>query len=105
MDDDDLPRMHAFDRVPIRAVLIPEGEDAQVAVPASDILEPVVIPVAIDGDETVGMGDWFTPHVTAVFEPDGAEDHDQDQDQAWEAFRQAYGTPSADESGEDDDVA
>jgi hypothetical protein len=74
-DDDASPLMHSFDRVSIPAVLMSE-DDTSRAASSAGIHEPIVIPVIFGGDATVLLGDFFTPNLTGVFEPEDAEDDD-----------------------------
>ncbi len=76
MNDDTADRQAKADRVSIRAVLVPDGEDATKALVESGILEPVTIPF-ICADESFAsggmMGDGRTPNVVATLELDQDE--------------------------------
>lgn len=88
-DDDPLSQIPAHDRVSIPAILIVEGDDSFASPIAAGIDDPVIIPVTIDADSVVMMGDCFTENVTAVFIPDD----DDGLDDGWPGQSGADGDP------------
>jgi len=71
MPDNPLDRIPGFDRVSVRAVVVPEGEDPGPALAAAGIVDPIALPIVF-GEKApgLGFGDGFTPNVTAVLEYD-----------------------------------
>lgn len=71
MSDNPLDRIPSFDRLSVRAAVVPDGEDPEAAVAAAGIVDPVILPVVFG--ESVpdrSFGDGFTPNLTAVLEFD-----------------------------------
>jgi hypothetical protein len=68
----DLDKLTQANRVSIRAVIVPAGQDASKALLDAGIVEPVAIPFLYDGgDIDQGMmTDGRTPNVTATLEMD-----------------------------------
>ena len=73
MDDDLADALAKANRVSIRAILLPDGEDAAQALAENGIDNPVVVPF-IYANETFDsggvMGDGRTPNVVATLERD-----------------------------------
>jgi hypothetical protein len=83
MSDDPMPDVPAFDRVSIPAVLVGDGEDAQAAVAAAGLIDPVAIPALLgDGPHPPGgiLGDGITPNLTAVLETEQEDRFDSVSD-------------------------
>nr|WP_294517077.1 hypothetical protein [uncultured Rhodopila sp.] len=76
MTDDPLHALTDLNRVSIRAVLAPDGEDVGQALAQAGIIDPVSIPVLTgeDADTGVWLGDGITPNLTGVLEPDEEQD-------------------------------
>jgi hypothetical protein len=69
--DNPLDRIPAFDRVSIRAVVVPEGEDPGPALAAAGIVDPIALPMVFgESAPDRSFGDGFTPNVSAVLEYD-----------------------------------
>ncbi len=74
MPDNPLDRIPGFDRVSVRAVVVPEGEDPGPALAAAGIVDPIALPIVFgENAPDRGFGDGFTPNVTAVLEYDQSE--------------------------------
>lgn len=71
MSDNPLDRIPSFDRLSLRAVVVPEGVDPGPALAAAGIIDPIALPIAFGEDPPDNtFGDGFTPNVTAVLEYD-----------------------------------
>jgi hypothetical protein len=69
MSDNPLDRIHSFDRLSIRAVVVEDGEDPGPALAEAGITDPIALPM-MSGEQPLdrGFGDGITPGVTAVLE-------------------------------------
>jgi hypothetical protein len=75
MSENPLDRIPSFDRVSIRAVIVPDGEDPTHALSEAGILDPVALPVVFGEDQPgIGFGDGITPNLSGVLEPDLVDD-------------------------------
>jgi hypothetical protein len=75
MSENPLDRIPSFDRVSIRAVIVPDGEDPTRALSEAGILDPVALRVVFGEDQPdIGFGDGITPNLTGVLEPDLVDD-------------------------------
>jgi hypothetical protein len=100
MSDNPLDRIPSHDRVSVRAVLVRDGEDPGPALTAAGIADPIALPVMFgEGQPDVSFGDGFTANLTAVLEPDQAED---DVDPS--VGEQGYSTDGYDPAGGPDDA-
>jgi hypothetical protein len=79
MSDNPLDRIPAFDRVSLRAVMVPEGADPGPALAAAGIVDPIALPIVFGEDPPDrSFGDGFTPNVKAVLEYDQPQVFDSD---------------------------
>ena len=70
MSDNPLDRIPIHDRISLRAVMVPDGEDPGPSLAAAGIVDPVTLPVVFgEGQPDISFGDGFTPNVSAVLEP------------------------------------
>jgi hypothetical protein len=71
MSDNPLNRIPSFDRLSLRAVVVPTGVDPGPALAAARIVDPIALPIAFGEDPPDNtFGDGITPNVTAVLEYD-----------------------------------
>ena len=74
MSDNPLDRIPTFDRLSLRAVVVPEGEDPGPALAAAGIVEPIELPIVFGEDPPDRtFGDGLTPNITAVLEQDQSD--------------------------------
>lgn len=77
MNDNPLDKVPAFNRVSIRAVLIPEGQDPGPALAEAGLVNPVALPVVLGDSPDLPngiLGDGFTDNLTAVLETDAQDE-------------------------------
>jgi hypothetical protein len=77
MSDNPMDSLPAYNRVSIRAVLVTDGQDPRAALAEAGIFDPVEVAVVIGDDLSLSdglLGDAITQNLTAVLEPDEADD-------------------------------
>jgi hypothetical protein len=71
MGDNPLARIPSFDRVSLRAAVVPDGVDPGPALAAAGIFDPIALPIVFgENPPDRSFGDGFTPNVAAVLEYD-----------------------------------
>jgi hypothetical protein len=71
MNENPLDRIPEYDRLSLRAVIVPEGQDPGPYLASAGIDDPVALPIVFgDAEPSVTFGEAFTPNLKAVLESD-----------------------------------
>lgn len=74
VQQDPLAAMPAYNRLSLRAVIVPPGQDPSAALAAAGIVDPISLPVAFTSTAEEAarlLGAGATPHLAAVLEQGG----------------------------------